>query len=966
MRHLTKLVTVTVVAIVSLALFFQAWVLYESHERALLLIETRAANRAQSTADRINAVFSRLDSGLLAIRDEINADEVINGPTLITRNHEKEMQVFLKRWQERMPKVQRVHVISANGRFVYSNLDPVPSRTIDDRMYFKEQLEANEDRFRLSEVYFSRVGHEWGLLVSRRLMTREGKFAGIIVFTIPAKSLESEMTAVDQSQWFFAAFDKNLMFVASNPLRDQWYNRTFSDRFLKEGLEQGRSVAQGQALGLESKRIWSACKVGEFPILMVAGYLESVALGQWWRDLKLNLLVAGLLVSGCITILIFQRQNDRANRHICNLHERMSLATNSARLGVWEWDINEDRAVCDETTAQLLQLPSGEGTYSPEVLFKNLLPEDWINLQEITAHIGITFLDERIRISLQGDVIHYLECSGIIQGTNDSGGRRVVGVIRDVTESKKATLALQLSEERYRQITKCVPDVIWTMDLFGRFTYVNSAVERTHGWTVEEFLRLSFRDVAAPQQVVKNEAMIEEEIKRATQPGYDRSIVHIFQSEELRKDGSTFWAEISGTFLWNESGEPIGLIGITRDISERKKVEDEKEKLQEQLVQSQKMESIGKLAGGVAHDFNNMLTAIQGNADLALMQLPPESPIANRFQAIRDLVKRSADLTGKLLAFARKQPIEPRVLDINLTIESMLAMVKRLIGENIKMIWKPSDNLWLVKADPSQIDQIFVNLCVNARDAINGEGKIVVETQNCTIDSVYCTTHAGLQIGDYVHLSVSDDGCGMDKELVSHIFEPFFTTKGLGKGTGLGLATVYGSVKQNKGFINVYSEPGEGSRFSIYLPKYNVDEEGDQNIIMPAISTGGSETILLVEDESAILETTTAVLEQLGYTVLAQINPLDALKLANESPMKIDLLLTDVIMPEMNGRVLAEKLLNKYPKLKCLFMSGYTDDIVAPQDILEQGFNFIQKPFTHTLMAEKIRQVLDTKTKPEG
>jgi nitrogen-specific signal transduction histidine kinase len=402
------------------------------------------------------------------------------------------------------------------------------------------------------------------------------------------------------------------------------------------------------------------------------------------------------------------------------------------------------------------------------------------------------------------------------------------------------------------------------------------------------------------------------------------------------------------------------MIGTHIDITERKHAEEERERLKGQLLQAQKMEAVARLAGGVAHDFNNMLAVIQGHAELALMHMGPDDPSFRRFSAIRDTAKRSAELTQQLLAFARKQVITPIGLDLNKIIESMLKMLRRLLGEDIDLTWIPGKNLWTIKADPTQIDQILANLCINARDAITGVGRIIVSTDNCSIDTEYCATHAGYLPGDYVRITVSDNGCGMDKQMLGQIFEPFFTTKELGKGTGLGLATVYGAVRQNDGFINVTSEPGKGSVFSIYFPRLIGESTQMQVDATAETAIGGQETILLVEDELVILDTVTAMLEQLGYTVLAVSTPNEAIRLAQQHPEKIDLVLTDVIMPDMNGRDLADQLLAHQPWVKCLFMSGYTADIIAHQGKLEEDIHFIQKPFSLSTLAARIRLTLES------
>ena len=407
----------------------------------------------------------------------------------------------------------------------------------------------------------------------------------------------------------------------------------------------------------------------------------------------------------------------------------------------------------------------------------------------------------------------------------------------------------------------------------------------------------------------------------------------------------------------SDDTQPPYVLGTVFDITERVKTEAEKELLQKQLVQAQKMESIGRLAGGVAHDFNNMLGVIIGHADLLIHQ--PDLPEAfnDSLKEIRMAAERSADLTRQLLAFARRQTVSPKLLNLNDTVEGMLKMLRRLIGENIDLVWYPGKDAGSVMMDPSQLDQILANLSVNARDAIGDKGRITIETGTVVFDESYCSLHPGSVPGEYILLAVSDNGSGMEPGILSHLFEPFFTTKETGKGTGLGLATVYGIVKQNNGFINVYSEKGLGSTFRIYLPRYS-NKTGSRENDDPDKPVRGNETILLVEDEKMILEITATMLEQLGYTVLAASAPDDAIRISGGYPGKIHLLLTDIVMPGMNGRELAENLLSAHPETRCLFMSGYTDEVIAHHGVLEEGVYFIQKPFTLKDFAAKVREVL--------
>ncbi|GEM_PF-391550 len=395
------------------------------------------------------------------------------------------------------------------------------------------------------------------------------------------------------------------------------------------------------------------------------------------------------------------------------------------------------------------------------------------------------------------------------------------------------------------------------------------------------------------------------------------------------------------------------------EMVERRSVENERKRLQAQLLQAQKMESVGRLAGGIAHDFNNMLGVILGNVELIMDRLRPDDPLRSDLADVQKAAQRSAELTRQLLAFARKQTICPQVLDLNDTVSGMLKMLRRLIGEDIDLRWIPAGELWPVKVDPVQISQVLANLCVNARDAINGVGSVTIETANASFDEAYCADHPGLVPGDYAMLAVSDDGCGMAPDVVASVFEPFFTTKQHGEGTGLGLATVYGIVKQNNGFINVYSEPGKGTTFKIYLVRHVGNVEEITHSSTPEAPKGRGETVLLVEDENAILVLGKRMLESLGYAVIAVGNPLEALRVGQAHDGDIHLLVTDVVMPQMNGRDLAARLHEIHPHLKTLFMSGYTANVIAHHGVLDPGIHFVQKPFSYQELAARVRESLD-------
>ncbi len=433
----------------------------------------------------------------------------------------------------------------------------------------------------------------------------------------------------------------------------------------------------------------------------------------------------------------------------------------------------------------------------------------------------------------------------------------------------------------------------------------------------------------------------------------------------VKQDGDMFWVHLEATVVAfqddggrDDGGRARSCRLVINDITERKQAEVEKKKLEEQLHQAQKMESIGRLAGGVAHDSNNMLMVILGFTEISLDMINPADPLHGNLTEIRNAAQRSSEIVRQLLAFASKQTIAHKVLDINKTAEGMFKMLRRLIGENIHLNWKPATDLWHIKVDPSQIYQIIANLCLNAKYAIDGVGNVFIETCNITCDKVYCSKYPYAAPGDYVLLTTSDDGCGMEKETLANLFEPFFTTKEFGKGTGLGLATVYGIVKQNNGFINVHSEPGEGTTFNIYLPRHILKVPQIEKEDRKEPAADGHETILLVEDEPVILKMGRVMLEGLGYSVLTADMPGKAINIAKEHASEIDLLITDVIMPEMNGRDLAQSIQTLHPHIKCMFMSGYTSDVVARNGLIDEGMHFIEKPFSRRELAEKVRLTL--------
>lgn len=537
-----------------------------------------------------------------------------------------------------------------------------------------------------------------------------------------------------------------------------------------------------------------------------------------------------------------------------------------------------------------------------------------------------------------------------------SGSSYLLGVGLDITEHKKSEKALKESYTILKGVLESPKGVV-IFALDRKYRYI--AFNKNHQQTMKQIWGADIALGDSMLDYIKGH----EDIEKAKQ-NFDRALSgesFIITEEYGDTDLERRYYEDLYNPIIDEKGMVIGLTLFLTDITDRRRSEEEREMLQAQLNQAQKMESVGRLAGGVAHDFNNMLSVIIGYSELALKETSPENPLYNNLHEIIKAAKRSSELTRQLLAFARKQTVSPKLLDLNETVGSILNMLRRLIGEDIDLTWLPDAGTLPIYIDPSQIDQILTNLCVNARDAISGVGNIIIETHAVTFNKTHCPDHSEIMPGEYVQLIISDNGCGMDKETLDKIFEPFFTTKESGKGTGLGLATIYGVIKQNDGHIYVTSKPGQGTSFRIYLPMHMSETTGLQDKTPAIQGAPGHETILLVEDEPAILDMAQLMLESMGYRVLSASTPGEAIHLAKEHTGEIHLMITDIVMPEMSGLDLAKIILSLHRGIRRLFMSGYSGDVIAQQNIPEEDFNFIQKPFSIHELDIQVRRALHNK-----
>ncbi|MBN1485725.1 MAG: response regulator [Chloroflexia bacterium] len=515
---------------------------------------------------------------------------------------------------------------------------------------------------------------------------------------------------------------------------------------------------------------------------------------------------------------------------------------------------------------------------------------------------------------------------------------------RRLREAKRqAEIALQESETLFRSLIENISDVIAIVDSHGRIRYLSPSVERVLGYQVQELSERSILSLVHAQDQDLLRRMLQGSAKAGP------------LSAELRFCHQHGAWHILEVMVNNLLQDPVvgGLVVTFRDISDRRQLED-------QLRQSQKLEAIGRLAGGIAHDFNNLLMAIIGYSDLILNSLDALSPLRKDVEEIHKAGERAAALTSQLLTFSRKQVTETKVLNLNNVVKDMAKLLRRLIGEDVELFLQLEGSLAPVRADPSQWGQVIMNLAVNSRDAMPQGGKLIIETANVELEADYARRHVDVQPGSYVMLAVSDTGIGMTAEVLSHIFEPFFTTKGQDKGTGLGLSTVYGIVRQSDGHIWVYSEPNQGTTFKIYLPR--VDEPVEQttpSLLQEALR--GTETVLVVEDEEMVRNLAARILRRYGYTVLEAHHPTEAIELAKQHSGPLDLLLTDMVLPIMNGRELAQQLVQQRPRLSVLYVSGYTGRSILEQGLIEEDAFFLEKPFTPNVLLQQVRQVLDHK-----
>jgi two-component system, cell cycle sensor histidine kinase and response regulator CckA len=724
----------------------------------------------------------------------------------------------------------------------------------------------------------------------------------------------------------------------------------------KTDLDQDHGVPDGLASArfrrIERREWWLWSSAIAVSLLLTVG-LSSFIMPQFWNAednfmrFSLPQAVRGLL--GLVLIFdvytVYQQlQIHRIRRQLMEREELFRLISENAADLIAVVDMDGRRIYNSMAYQKVLG-------YSPEELkgsssLGEVHPDDRPRVMAAAAEARRTGVGANLeyRIRHKDGTWRVLESTSSVILNEKGVPSKLVIVNRDITERKRASDALRLSEGSFRSMIENAPYGIYRATAAGQLLRVNPALQKMLGYdSAVELLKMNLaRDLySEPQQHQRIIDLL------ATEKGFKDVEV-----EWTRKDGSLTKARCSGLLVTDESEQDAYFEVFAEDATEKRLLE-------RQLQLAQKMEAIGRLSGGIAHDFNNLLGVIIGYSEVLKKRLDVANPLREHAEEIEKAGQRAASLTRQLLAFSRQQVLAPAVLNLNALLTDLGKMLPRLIGEDVELALKLDPKIGLVKADQSQIEQVVMNLVVNARDALPRGGKLIVETSNVTLNHAYTLLHPGSRVGPYVLLSVTDNGTGMSLETLAHLFEPFFTTKERGKGTGLGLATVYGVVKQSGGYIWVDSEPGKGSSFKVYLPQIDEPVSAPVVTVLPAESFQGAETILLVEDAGPLRKLAHALLEQNGYHVLAAEHGAEALKIAEQKTRHIDLLLTDVIMPGMTGRELADRLVGQQAGLRVLYMSGYTDSAIADQGVLEPGTYLLHKPFTEEALIQKVREVLD-------
>ncbi|MFY9552579.1 MAG: PAS domain S-box protein [Thermoanaerobaculia bacterium] len=770
-------------------------------------------------------------------------------------------------------------------------------------------------------------------------MEYEGRDARVVI----ANDVTFLRQVIDINPNFIFAKDRAGRFTLANQAVAGLYGTTVEELLGKTDADFSPNPEDAASFRRTDLEVMDSCREKVIP---EEKFTEPRGRVRWLEKVKRPIVGSDGVANQVLGVATDITERKRAKDDLEKSEERFRLVAGATNDVVWDWDLLTDMVWWSEGVQTLFGCDPVAAAADTSWWSYSIAPEDRSRvvegIQRVVDGDDSVWQEEYRFRRADGSYADVLDRGSVMR---DGTGKavRMVGAMIDVSQQRNAEQVLRASEERYRLLFESNPQPMWVFDeeTFA-FLAVNDAACHHYSYSREEFLGMTIRDIRPPEDVPALVRQIASESSQYHQSGVWR---------HRKKDGKIIEVEITSHPLNFESRS--AQLVLATDVTESRRLES-------QLRQSQKMEAVGQLAGGVAHDFNNLLTAILGYAELLASRLGSDPASFEQLEEIRKAGERAASLTRQLLAFSRRQVLEPKVLGLNAIVHDIEKMLRRLIGDDIDLVATLDQSLAPVLADSGQIEQVILNLVVNSRDAMPDGGKVTIETANVELDEAYARQHATVRPGSYVMLAVSDTGVGMDAEVQSRVFEPFFTTKAKEKGTGLGLSTVYGIVKQSGGHIWVYSEPGRGTTFKVYLPRAEGTVEASKGPALEIPRARATETVLLVEDDASLRKLACTILTGLGYTVLETGRGAHALEIARKHSGPIHLVLTDVVMPEMSGSDLASQLRSARPDARLLFMSGYTDDAIIRHRVLEPGTAFLQKPFTPASLARKVREVLNT------
>ncbi len=954
-RTFKRAIVATVSMLILLILGFSVWKTVVEYRLTIRAAELQSRGYARALKEHADRAFGEADNILLNTLDYLKDQ---GGPG---RKNVSHLRDFLNRQPRNVPQVGAIFLVNRDGLIVDHTLDVTPSQiSVIDREYFlHHRSNPQDDRPFLSRPVKSRVNGTWRFYMSRPLRTASGAFDGLVAVAFDMEYFQDFYASLDLGKkGRIVILRKDGVMLLSQPFKESDFSVDFNNSFLfRDHLPKAPGgtfhIVGGKAL-LESKgRIISYESLDSFPVIVNANLGSDEVLASWRGGaLKQALitLAACLALTG-LTILLL-RQIKRMEQNYARQLEQQDEIKRAATawrstfdsVGDAIWVMGLDRRIqrCNKASEALFgkDVVEAVGNMCCEVAHKDNKPLPDCPFEQMLTS------GQRASMQLRMDQSWFeVTVDPILSSDGEISG--AVHIVSDIT-------AIKAAEERYRLLVENLPVVTWQSDLQGTTYYVSPVSAKIEGYTPEEIY--AGGEALWLERVHPDDLPI---VSAAFKALFAEGAVYDVQFRMKHKAGHWIWVHDFAFATSLQDGVKVAH-GVLTDVTARKQAEDERDQLELQLRQAQKMEAIGHLAGGIAHDFNNLLTPIMGYAEMAAASIPDRDPLAPRLAGIISAAHKAKDLTQQLLSFGRRQSIATEIIDLNEVILSFNDIVRRTIRESIRIDLLLDPEGSYIRGDRSQIEQIILNMTVNAQDAFSGaHGRINIETCRVWMDGENARMHPGMAPGEYVLLSFRDNGCGMSPEVASHIFEPFFTTKRVGHGTGLGLATVYGIVKQHDAHISVISHEGDGTIFSIYFPSCDRQPQLQPQVPPPERSRKtGEATILVVEDNEMVREMVQEMLTGIGYTVLTASDPHAAMDLLEESGTGIDLLISDVVMPGMNGPELYEQLVVRIPALKVVYISGYPTNPSSRGATFEGEVNYLQKPFTAEALLERIRQVL--------